>query len=199
MKQKKKKGFFKKHYSLSWLYIKESKKFIWFVVAVFILSALLAVVFQPPEIVELIQKFIEDLLARTDGLNIWQMTLFILDNNLKSSFFAMMGGIVLGIFPIITSFSNGYVLGFVAQRSVEAVGVASLWRLVPHGIFEFPALIFSLALGTKLGFFFLAGKGKIKKEFMKRLEGSLRVFLFVILPLLIVAAIIEGILIFFIR
>jgi len=35
-----------------------------------------------------------------------------------------------------------------------------------------------------------------KKELVRRLEGSLRVFLFIILPLLVIAAIVEGFLIF---
>jgi uncharacterized membrane protein SpoIIM required for sporulation len=45
----------------------------------------------------------------------------------------------------------------------------------------------------KLGMFWF--KNERKKELMRRLEGSLRVFLFVVLPLLIIAAIVEGILI----
>ncbi|HJX50295.1 MAG TPA: stage II sporulation protein M, partial [Candidatus Nanoarchaeia archaeon] len=69
-----------------------------------------------------------------------------------------------------------------------------LLRLLPHGIFEFPAIILALATGIRLGLFWFSDNKK--KEFVKRVEGSLRVFLFVILPLLIIAAIIEGFLIF---
>ena len=137
---------------------------------------------------------------KTFGLNWWQMMVFILDNNLRSSFFSMLAGVFLGIFPVLAAFSNGYVLGFVAEMAVVSeagFNLGVLWRLVPHGIFEFPAILLSLALGTKFGTFVFAERGKRKKEFFRRLEESLRVFLFIILPLLIIAAIIEGILIVF--
>ena len=144
--------------------------------------------------VDWIREFVKELLEETSGLNMWQMIVFILNNNLKSSFIAMLLGIFLGIFSVLTAFANGYVLGFIAEKSVKVEGFSVLLRLLPHGIFELPAVVLALALGTKLGFFWLARNKK--KEFLKRLEQSLRVFLFIILPLLIIASIIEGILIF---
>lgn len=194
-REKKEESFFKKHYSLSWNYIKECKNFILFVLAVFLFSVLIAFYFQPPEITKLIEEFLKELLEQTSSLNAWQMIIFILNNNLSSAFFSMILGVVLGIFPMLTTFANGYILGFVADKTIALEGVSVLWRLAPHGIFELPALIISLAIGTKLGFFITAPKGRIKKEFFRRLQESLRVFLFVVLPLLIIAAIIEGVLI----
>lgn len=151
--------------------------------------------YQPPEVIEMIKSFLQELLEKTQDLNAWQMIIFILNNNLKSSFFSMLLGFFLGIFPVLSAFTNGYVLGFVAEKSAILGGPGILLRLLPHGIFEFPAIILSLALGTKFGMFIFAEHGKRKKEFLRRLEQSLRVFLFVVLPLLIVAAIVEGILI----
>lgn len=198
MKNKKRKiekqqNFWKRNYSLSWNYIKESKSYLLFILLLFLSAFVVALFYQPPEIVEIIKKFVEELLRKTQDLNTWQMIIFILDNNLKSSFIALLLGIFFGIFPVITTFSNGYILGFVSEKVVEAEGGFVLWRLFPHGIFEFPAIILALALGVKFGFFWFSKEKK--KEFLRRLEQSLRVFLFVILPLLIIAAIIEGILI----
>ena len=181
--------------SKSWNYIKECKNFILFILVVFLFSVLIAFYFQPPEVVDFIKQFIEDILKQTQGLGTWQMIVFILNNNLSSAFFSMIFGLILGIFPVLTAFTNGYILGFVADKVIAIEGISVLWRLAPHGIFEIPALIISLALGTKLGFFITAGRDKIKKEFLRRLQESLRVFLFIIMPLLIIAAIIEGILI----
>lgn len=192
-KTEKQENFWRKNYSLSWKYIKESKSYLLFILLLFLFSFVIALFYQPPEIVEIIKKFIEELLRETQGLNTWQMIIFILDNNLKSSFIALILGIFLGIFPVITAFSNGYILGFVAEKVVKVEGGFVLWRLFPHGIFEFPAIILALALGVKFGMFWFSKEKK--KEFLIRLENSLRVFLFVILPLLIIAAIIEGILI----
>jgi len=185
----------KRHYSLSWSYIKECKNQIYFILALILGSALVGLIYQPPEIYDLIQKFLQDLLSQTQELNWWQMIIFILNNNLQTSFFSMIFGVFFGIFPVLAGFSNGYVLGFVAEKAVAIGGLLTLWRLLPHGIFEFPAIILSLALGMRFGMFWFAGKGKKKKEFFRRLDSSMRVFLFVVLPLLIIAAIIEGILI----
>lgn len=193
-KQNSKDNFFKKNYILSWEYIKKIKNYLLFIILIFLLGAVLALFYQPPVIVDAIKKFIEELLKETAGLNVWQMIIFILNNNLQSSFISMIAGVVLGIFPIFTALVNGYVLGFVAEKSAGLEGVSVLWRLFPHGIFELPAVFLALALGTKFGMFFLA-KNK-KKEFLYRLREGLRVFLFVVLPLLIIASIIEGVLMF---
>ena len=191
--KRKQEDFWQKNYSLSWHYILECKNYILFILLLFLFSFYIALFYQPPEIVEIIRKFVEELLRKTQGLNTWQMIIFILYNNLKSSFFAMLLGIFLGIFPVATTFVNGYVLGFIAEKAMKIEGSFILWRLFPHGIFELPAVVLALALGTKLGMFIFSKEKK--KEFLRRLENSLRVFLFVILPLLIIAAIIEGILV----
>jgi stage II sporulation protein M len=74
-------------------------------------------------------------------------------------------------------------------------GILVLWRLLPHGIFELPALFLSAGLGLRLGtFIFRKNKLKSLKNY---LFESLRVFLFIIFPFLLIAAIIEGILISF--
>ena len=119
---------------------------------------------------------------------------FILLNNLQSSFFGMIFGVLLGILPVIVIIANGYLLGFVASISIEAEGVLILWRLLPHGVFELPAVFISLGLGLKLGTFIFQ-KEKIQ-SLKKYFWNSLRIFLFIVLPLLIIAAIIEGSLMF---
>ena len=89
---------------------------------------------------------------------------------------------------------NGYVLGFVAYLVVNSDGILVLWRLFPHGIFELPAIFISLGLGLKVGTFIFQKK---KFESLKKYSlNSLRVFLFIVLPLLIIASIIEGSLIY---
>jgi len=194
VRKSRRKNFLVETYSFSWKYIKESKNFILLIILIYLWAFIIAIYYHPPEIANLIIEFLEDLLKRTEGLGTGETILFILDNNFKSSFWALVLGVFLGIFPVLISFANGYVLGFVAEKAVSREGLLSLWRLLPHGIFEIPALFISLGLGTRLGFFIFA-KNK-KAEFLRRVQESLRVFLFVILPLLIIASIIEGILIY---
>jgi uncharacterized membrane protein SpoIIM required for sporulation len=60
-------------------------------------------------------------------------------------------------------------------------------------VFELPAVFISLALGVKLGMFiFSREKGK---EFMRRARNSMIIFVCIVIPLLIIAAVIEGLLI----
>ena len=73
-----------------------------------------------------------------------------------------------------------------------------MWKILPHGVFELPAIIFSIGIGLKLGWSVVGGrwsarkgKGSVGYVF---LEG-VRFFVFVVFPLLVVAAIIEGLLI----
>jgi stage II sporulation protein M len=88
---------------------------------------------------------------------------------------------------------NGAVLGYVFSRVYVLYGASDFWRILPHGIFELPAIFIALGLGVKLGFFIFSGN--IKQEFLRRFYYSFLVFLFVVVPLLIIAAIIEGLLI----
>jgi stage II sporulation protein M len=103
-------------------------------------------------------------------------------------------GVLLGIFPFLTAISNGYLLGFASKITAESQGLLVLWRLIPHGIFELPAIIISTGIGIKLGISVLKNWNKFKFEFTE----ALRFFVFVLLPLFLIAAIIEGLLIFFI-
>jgi stage II sporulation protein M len=193
--KKAKNHFLRENYKQSWNYIKESRNFIYIILIVFSLFFFLGYFIHVPEnIVQLILEFIEELLRKTEGMSPVELISFIFFNNLQSSFFGMIFGIVFGIFSVISIVSNGYLLGFVSSRAAQSEGLLILLRLFPHGIFELPALIISMGLGLKIGTFIFQKK---KIESLKNyLWNSLRVFLFVIIPLLFIAAIIEGILIF---
>lgn len=196
MTKKKKAKFFTENYRKSWKYIKESRKFIYTIIIIFLLFIFIGAFIPAPELLEeKILEYIQELLRMTEGMSGGKLISFIFLNNLQSSFFGMMFGIVLGIFSMITSVLNGYLLGFVSSKVVYEEGIFVLWRLFPHGIFELPALFLSTGLGLRLGTFIFK---KNKLESLKNyLFGSLRVFILVVLPLLIIAAIIEGILISF--
>ena len=192
---KKKRGFdLKREYGLAWDFLKESKKFIAIVVAVFLVFLLVGFFVPAPEILEkIIMDFLLELLEATEGMNSAELIRYILFNNFKTSFFGVVFGLALGIFPFLASLSNGYILGFVARLSVNEKGFWILWRLVPHGIFELPAIFISFGLGIKLGTFVF--KKDRAKHFYSYLANALRVFILIVVPLLIIAAIIEGLLI----
>jgi len=191
----KKLNWFKNNLKLSWDYIKDSRRFIYFTICLFVVFILLGY-FRPVYFVDIIRKMLEDIVNASQGLNTFQMIIFILENNIKNAFIGLMVGVLFGIFPLFTLVANGYVLGFVGYYASKQAGLGVLWQLLPHGIFELPALILALSLGVKFGMFLFYKKKKtIKEEFLYRLDRSLRVFIFIILPLLIIAGIIEGLLI----
>jgi stage II sporulation protein M len=186
--------FFKDNYSKSWAYIKESKNFIWAVIILFSLSIVLGVLFQPPVIINLILDYIQEVLIKTEGMSTSSMIGFILTNNLQSGFMGIIYGVFFGIFPIMVTIANGYIVGYVSSSAVSSSGVSSLLNLLPHGIFELPAIFISFGMGLKFGTFVF--HKEIIKHFNKFFLNSLRVFVFVVLPLLVIAAIIEGVLMF---
>ncbi len=137
--------------------------------------------------------FVNELIASLEGMSVVELIGFIFWNNLKASFFAIILGITLGILPLVMLVTNGYLLGFVSREAVAQNGLFVMWRLLPHGIFELPAVILSIGIGLKIGAGML-GKD-VKKKLKYNFKEGLRFFVFVILPLLLIAGIIEGVLI----
>ena len=185
----------KDEYKESLKYIQQSRNFIYIIIGIFIFFDLIWFFIPTPEYLsEKIFEFIQELLEKTRGLSQSGLIKFILFNNLQSSFLGILFGVAFGIFPIVGAISNGYLIGFVSAYVAETGGAITLLNLLPHGIFELPAIFIALGLGLKFGTFIFQ-KDKFEK-FLDYFWNSLRVFILVILPLLIVAAIIEGTLIF---
>jgi stage II sporulation protein M len=194
-KRGKNKFSLKEQYSLSWKFIKESKNFIFLALGIFFAFAIIGFFIPAPDFIsKIVSDYVKEIVKETSGLSLPQLISFIFFNNTKSSFFGLALGTFFGVFPMIFSIFNGYLLGFVAAESVKVNGIIILWKLLPHGIFELPAVFVSLGLGIKLGFRIL-DKKNLKRNFIE----SSRVFLLVIIPLLLIAAVIEGLLITFVN
>jgi len=209
-------------------YLRESKKYFYFTFILFILFILIGYFF-PVFFQEKILSMIKEILNETQNLGVFSLIRYIFINNLMSSFSSLFLGIFLGIFSFISLIINSYVLGFVMNKSVLSEGIFVLWRLLPHGIFEIPALIISISLGLKLGLsliyncikeykmniylfmilsflffpiafivslFFTLNNKKLYKKLKYNFLNSFNIFIFIIIPLLVIAAIIEGLLIY---
>lgn len=194
-KKKRDKNSLKNSFIDSWKYLKSSRKFIYAIIVIFVASALVGFIFPIPEVIlQKILELIQEILAKTEGLSFLGLFSFIFINNLEVSLIGMVAGILLGVFPIITSIGNGYLLGFVAKINAHEEGILSLWKILPHGIFELPAIFISLGLGLRLGLIIFKKKqGTFRDNFL----SSLKTFFFIVVPLLIVAALIESALIAF--
>jgi len=191
MRKSRNKDSFSRQFQGALNYLKASKNYIAAVALIFLGGMLLGFVFSSQ--LGFLDEILKKLIERVKDLNTSEMILFILQNNLTSAFCGIVFGVVLGIFPVLTSFLNGVVLGYVMKIVWFDSGVGEFWKILPHGVFELPAIFISLALGIKLGMFvFSKDKGK---EFMERARNSIILFVCVVIPLLIIAAIIEGLLI----
>lgn len=186
----KKQGFFARNYSACWNFLLEAKWYVVFIVALFSLTFLIGFTF-PIFFNEEIIAFIARMTAELEGKSVFGIVTFIFFNNMKASLMAIVLGVSFGILPLFITVTNGYLIGFVSRHVVEQEGLFVLWKLFPHGIFELPAIIFSIGIGLRIGLnLFKKNKG-LKYNFR---EG-LRFFVFVIFPLLLVAAVVEGLLI----
>jgi len=193
---KNRKKFLSKEYKKAFSFIKESKKYIWIMFFIFVFCFFIGFFVKLPLGIESkLLDYLKDLFLQAKGLGPIGMIWFLFSNNVVTNLFIFVLGIFFGIFPLLNVLVNGFILGFASKINVLQNGVFSLWKLFPHGIFEIPALMISLGIGLNLGICFF--RIKDKEEFKKMLTNSFRVFILIIVPLLIIAAIIEGLLISF--
>ena len=123
------------------------------------------------------------------GRGVLEIVGFIFLKNATAAAVAIVLGVAGGLVPAAAALLNGIALGAVASAAA-ARGVAVWANLLPHGVFELPAIFIAWALGLWLG---AAIWTKARRRLLNaRLRAAARVYGYVILPLLIVAAAIEG-------
>ncbi len=181
-------------YAEIWNFIKDSKKFIYVILGLFLISA--AVGFFYPQLLQgMLQDLINSIVDQTKNLNFGQLLSYIIYNNAKTSALGMLLGLMFGIFPVFLSALNGYMIGFVFNKLYISNEISNSWRILPHGIFELPAFFLSLGLGLMLGYTLFFDSKQFKEKFLM----SLKTFVYVIVPLLLIAGFIETSLIFLLR
>lgn len=142
---------------------------------------------------EWIQELSENVkdLTRTYPLGVTFLAFFIVIflNNAFTCFLNIITGPLIGIFPFFSAMVNGGLLGwFVREEGLRVFGA-----IAPHGMFELPAYVLSVAIGLRLAREVL--KEKRKRRLKSTLGEGLWVYLTLIVPLLILAALIESALI----
>jgi len=185
-----------KNYSLCWKFLNESRWYIVFSVGIFALMFLIGLIF-PYFFREEIFTFIANMSGIIEGKSLIELIRFIFLNNIKASFIAIVSGITFGFFPLVVGITNGYLLGFVARAVATQEGIFVLWKLFPHGVFELPAIIISIGIGIKIGADLF--RKDVKKKLKYNFKEGLRFFTFVVFPLILIAGIIEGLLIYFLK
>ncbi|MDY6964560.1 MAG: stage II sporulation protein M [Halobacteriota archaeon] len=118
--------------------------------------------------------------------------LSIFGRNAGLSFITLIVGIGFGLVPIAFIAINGFMVGIVVKIAEQEAGIFFvIMAILPHGIIELPMVFLSAAIGLKLGhevlLLLLTGESHIKEESVK----GLRIFSFLVVPLLFISAIIE--------
>lgn len=128
------------------------------------------------------------------GLPRLHLALAIFGNNAVKVLTVIIFGILFGVWPVLFLLLNGYVLGMVIYLSVASEGtLASVLGILPHGLFELPAVLLGTSIGLRLGTR-AAGRlfGRREASLTGELLRALKFFFLVIVPLLLLAAFIEA-------
>ncbi|BAZ89404.1 hypothetical protein NIES932_08820 [Raphidiopsis curvata NIES-932] len=117
----------------------------------------------------------------------------IMINNISVSFSAVAGGITGGLFTIYILVFNGLLIGSIATLVAENNLAYPFWAFVfPHGALELPAIFFAGGAGLLLGRGILFPGKYLRLEAIKYYSSLAAQLVFGIVPLLIIAGIIEG-------
>jgi uncharacterized membrane protein SpoIIM required for sporulation len=151
------------------------------------------------------EKALALVIKALEDIRLWEsplvLALTLFYHNTRASAVAVAAGFVPFLFlPILDPLLNGGVLGLLVSISKHQgldVPRLILTQILPHGVFELTAVVYA----TSLGLYLSAEMGKKAAAAWNRrpAEGSespvrniVRSFVLVVLPLLLVAAAIEG-------
>lgn len=118
---------------------------------------------------------------------------FIMTNNIKVSFLAFAGGVLLGLPTLYLLFYNGVMLGTVATAVARHHTALEFWAFVaPHGVIELPAIFVAGGAGLMLGYA-LVNPGEYSRRTALSLAGQEAVVLvFGVVAMLVIAGTIEA-------
>ena len=117
----------------------------------------------------------------------------IMTNNISVCAFAFASGIFAGIGTIYSLITNGLLIGVIGVACFEENMSNMLWSFVaPHGVLELPAIFISGGAGLLLAKGFLFPGLLTRRESIFRAGGQSARLMLGVIPILVVAGIIEG-------
>ncbi|MEF9992276.1 MAG: stage II sporulation protein M [Romboutsia sp.] len=145
---------------------------------------------------EIVNSFLEanaDMINSNGGITISKLIL----NNIFASLYSVALGFIPFLFvPVVALITNSLLIGATLGFTSVTMSTSSLkifvLGILPHGILELPALLISLTMGIYLCI-------KVSNKILRRedekikdvLKEILRVFIMIIVPMLVLAGIIE--------
>jgi stage II sporulation protein M len=115
----------------------------------------------------------------------------IVISNVVGCLMASILGLALGFVPLLFAITNGLTIGMLVGSTLPKTNIFLLLAaVVPYGVFEIPAVLLSSAIGLRLGYS-LIKRVMGKKGLLIEVQKGLKIFIFWVLPLIILAAIIQ--------
>ncbi len=183
--------------------VRDSAVYIAIATGIFLLPALIAwwYVWQDPVFLDLTvpESLIETVRDRGE---LWMGSIVgykplassgIMTNNLSVAFKAIGGGATAGIYTIFIMASNGLFLGSVGALVTQNNLGYPFWAFVfPHGALELPAIYLAGGAGLLIGKAMVFPGNYRRRDAVKKNAAQAAKLLFGIVPMLIIAGIIEG-------
>lgn len=166
-----------------------ARNFIWIATGIFLIGALIGLT-RPGELEPLLDSFEDYVQKRFIGRSLPLTILLIFIQNFMTALISVVLGVLFGIVPALSAIINGILLGKVISDLSGSGQLHELWKILPHGIFELPAIFIAWGTGMWFGAWILR---KDKSETLgSRGRRAVLVLMTYCAPLLIVAAAVEG-------
>jgi len=145
-----------------------------------------------PERSRMVVESFFDNLDFVRNLSPFSVFVFIFLNNALKAAFVILFGFFFAIVPLVFIYTNGEIIGLVVGVFQQENSLLMIiLGLLPHGILEVPAVVMATGYGIWLGARFYA-RIRNKEPFREYFYFALGVFFRIILPMLLLAAIIES-------
>ena len=140
---------------------------------------------------DIMEAYLDTLPSGIQDYTLVQFLMFIIGNNVFNGFLWIVLGYVFSFPSLYLSALNGFVIGNISHTMILESSLSFvLVGLIPHGIVEIPTLLLCSAMGMSLGYSLinrLRGRGSLRVELVR----AMRLFITRILPLIVLAAVIE--------
>ncbi len=178
-------------------YIYSSRKYFIASAGIFIFSFFIGLLISAknPDAAENLLGLLKETFGSITSLEPFGRMLEIFKNNVRNSFMALLFGLGFGIVPFFFVVVNGIVLGILVEFFFNKQGaIFVIAAILPHGIIELPMVLMSVGIGFRLGHitYLLMIHQKTMHELLNELKQGVIFYFKIIVPLLLVAAIVES-------
>lgn len=184
-------------------HFREMKVYFLIVIGLFVLGIVLGAMHWNEALLKKQLEAVAEIAKSVQGKESVELSLFwvILKNNIVAMLMMVVTGLMFGIFPVFSVFTNGLLIGYVGELTLQEVAWFDFAKaIVPHGILEIPALFIACAYGLRLGVLAFSAIGSLfsgttRREFGIEAPKLLKLLVplaGLLIGMLLVAALIES-------